>query len=105
MSYRKIPEKIFLGGHTIPITIRKLDGEDEGSYGYFDSGKLEIHIDNGPSNTMKWETFIHEVLEAVCFFTETPLPHPTIQSFGLLIAQALDSLCQEELGENGVGGV
>tara|TARA_Y100000310_G_scaffold297433_1_gene330448 strand:+ start:776 stop:1081 length:306 start_codon:yes stop_codon:yes gene_type:complete len=92
----KIPEKIKMGGHTITITRRELDKEKidgtVGVFGYFDSAKLEIHIDCNSPQSLQWETYIHEILEAVCFFTETKLPHPTIQSFGLLLAQALTSL-------------
>ena len=90
-----------MGGHVISITLREL-GED---HGYFDGGKLEIHIDNTAPDTLQAETFIHEIIEAACFFTETKLPHPTIQSFGLLIAQALDSACHGEIEENGVVGI
>jgi len=74
-----------MGGHTISITLRELD-ED---HGYFDSSKLEIHIDSKSPESLREETYIHEIIEAACFFTETELPHPTIQSFGLLLAQAL----------------
>lgn len=81
----KIPKKIKMGGHTISITLRELD-ED---HGYFDSSKLEIHIDSKSPVSLQEETFIHEIIEAVCFFTETELPHPIIQSFGLLISQAV----------------
>ena len=92
---RKIPEKIKMGGHTITVTRRELDKEKVdgavGVFGYFDSAKLEIHIDCNSPQSLQWETYIHEILEAVCFFTETKLPHPTIQSFGLLLAQALDN--------------
>ena len=93
----KIPEKIKMGGHIISVTVRELD-ED---HGYFDSAKLEIHIDNSSPISLQWETFIHEIIEAACFLTETKLPHPTIQSFGLLIAQALSG---SKFGENGVVG-
>ena len=89
----KIPEKIKMGGHTISVTLRELDKEkidgSIGVFGYFDCEKLEIHIDSGSPESLQWETFIHEILEAVCFFTETKLPHPTIQAFGLLISQAV----------------
>ena len=89
----KIPEKIKMGGHTITVITRGLaDVEIDGSvgvFGYFDSEKLEIHVDSNSPPSLQWETFIHEIIEAACFFTETPLPHPTIQSFGLLISQAV----------------
>ena len=82
-----------MGGHTITVTIRGLaDVEIDGSvgvFGYFDSEKLEIHVDSNSPSSLQWETFIHEIIEAACFFTETALPHPTIQSFGLLISQAI----------------
>ena len=96
----KIPGKIKMGGHTISVALRELD-ED---HGYFDSAKLEIHIDNRSPASLQWETFIHEIIEAACFFTETKLPHPTIQSFGLLMSQALDARGQMEIEGNGVVG-
>jgi hypothetical protein len=80
-----------MGGHIISVTLRELD-ED---HGYFDSSKLEIHIDNKSPISLQWETFIHEILEAACFFTETKLKHPTIQAFGLLLAQALENPCEK----------
>lgn len=89
----KIPEKIKMGGHTITVTIRRLDQcEVDGTigvFGYFDCEKLEIHVDSDSPPSLQWETFIHEIIEAACFFTETALPHPIIQSFGLLISQAI----------------
>lgn len=87
-----------MGGHTIPIKIRDLtavdiagdgSGHTESVFGYFDGERLEIHIDSNSPPSLQWETFIHEIIEATCFFTETPLPHSTIQSFGLLISQAV----------------
>ena len=89
----KIPKKIEMGGHMISVIKRNLDNEKiDGScgvFGYFATEKLEIHINSSSPESLQWETFIHEIIEATCFFTETPLPHPTIQSFGLLISQAI----------------
>jgi len=81
----KIPHTIRMGGHKIPVTVRIL----EDNHGYFDTEKLEIHIDSASPKSMQTETFIHEVIEAACFFAEIPLPHPNIQALGLLMAQAL----------------
>ena len=89
----KIPQCIKMGGHEISIIKRNLDKEPVdgaiGVFGYFDSEKLEIHINLTAPESVQWETFVHEIIEATCFFTETPLPHSTIQSFGLLISQAI----------------
>jgi len=81
----KIPNEIKMGGHTITVTIRRL----EDNHGYFDAEKLQIHIDSASPESIQNETFIHEVIEAACFFAEIALPHPNIQSLGLLMAQAI----------------
>tara|TARA_R100000742_G_C4165702_1_gene5716 strand:+ start:161 stop:457 length:297 start_codon:yes stop_codon:yes gene_type:complete len=96
----KIPEKIKMGGHEISITLRELDEE----HGYFDSGRLEIHINNAGPESLQYETYIHELIEAACFFVEADLPHPLIQSLGLLLAQAIDTSRQEGIDENAVVG-
>ena len=97
-----------MGGHTISVTLRELGKEEidgtVGVFGYFDCEKLEIHIDNKSPDSLQWETFIHEIIEAACFFTETKLPHPTIQSFGLLMSQALDARGHWGIEGNGVVG-
>ena len=81
----KIPQKINMGGHTITVTVRRL----EDNHGYFDAEKLEIHIDSTSPESIKAETFIHEIIEAACFFAEITIPHQCIQSLGLLMAQAI----------------
>ena len=84
-----------MGGHVIPVKLRDLSKEEVdgsvGVFGYFDCEKLEIHVDSSSPTSLQWETFVHEIIEATCFFTETPLPHSTIQSFGLLISQAMSN--------------
>jgi len=89
----KIPKEIKMGGHKLEVVMRNLDKEkidgDVGVFGYFDAENLEIHINTTAPKSVQWETFIHEIIEATCFFTETQLPHPTIQAFGLLISQAI----------------
>ena len=92
----KIPKEIKMGGHKLKVIMRNLDKEKidgaVGVFGYFDSEKLEIHISTTAPESIQWETFIHEIIEATCFFTETQLPHPTIQAFGLLISQAVSNV-------------
>jgi hypothetical protein len=90
----KIPKEIKMGGHKLDVIMRNLDEEEvdgtTGVFGYFDSEKLEIHINTTAPKSVQWETFVHEIIEATCFFTETPLHHSIIQSFGLLISQAIE---------------
>ena len=71
-----------------------LDNAD--AYGTFDGISLEISIDSGLSNTMAWETLWHEVVEAINFFSEADLEHKSIQVFGLLLHQTINSIFTEK---------
>ncbi len=84
---RRIPKQLTIAGHTISVVFDDL----EECYGLFDPAKMTIVICRGSTKSMQWETFCHELVEAINFFAEADLEHKSIQVFGLLLAQALES--------------
>lgn len=89
---RPIPQSLQVGGHTIEIIrVENLTGMAE-AYGLFDPANLTISIDASLTNTMAWETLWHEVIEVLNFFSEADMEHKSIQVFGLLLHQIVDSI-------------
>jgi hypothetical protein len=89
---RTIPNAIRLGGHTIKVVRRENLMNKADAYGTFDGAELEIAIDAGLEDSLVWETFWHEVVEALNFFSEADMEHKSIQVFGLLLHQVADSV-------------
>ena len=87
-----LPRYIRLGGHLIRVTRKKNLILDEEAFGTWDDGALQIVIDSELSSSLAWETFWHEVIEAINSATDTKLEHHVIQTFGLLIHQVFQSL-------------
>ena len=88
----RIPDSIQLGGHTITIHFQDDLMEFSQAYGLFDPTSLKIVIDKNADPSIQNETFWHEVVEAICFFTEAELDHSKIQTFGVLLHQISASL-------------
>jgi len=88
----QIPRQIQIGGHDIKI-VRKPDLiEHSEAYGMFDRTRLEIYLDDSLNDSsLAWETFWHEVVEALNHFAEADMEHKTIQTFGLLLHQVFAS--------------
>ena len=85
---RKLPKSITIASHNITVTRKELDD----CFGYFDATKLEIAVGSTLDNTLAWETLWHEVVEAINFFSEADMEHKSIQVFGLLLHQVVDSI-------------
>jgi len=62
----------------------------------FDPTELTITIDESLSDTLYWETFWHEVIEALNFFSEAEMDHQSIQVFGVLLHQIVDSILENQ---------
>ena len=88
----RIPDSIQLGGHTITIHFQDDLMTFSEAYGLFDPTGLRIIIDKGADPSIQNETFWHEVVEAICFFTEADLDHSKIQTFGVLLHQISASM-------------
>ncbi len=87
----RIPKTIAIGGHEIKV-IRKPDLIDHAeAYGLFDKTELAIYLDESLEGSLAWETFWHEVIEAINHFAEADMEHKTIQTFGLLLHQVFVS--------------
>jgi len=95
-----LPKYIRLGGHLIHVTRKKDLIAEEEAFGTWDDGALQIVIDSDISSSLAWETFWHEVIEAINSATDTNLEHHVIQTFGLLLHQVFQSL-----GEKGQSNV
>ena len=88
----EIPTSIEIGGHVIEV-IRKADLiEHAEAYGLFDKTHMAIYLDESlGESSLAWETFWHEVIEALNHFAEADMEHKTIQTFGLLLHQVFVS--------------
>jgi len=93
---RQLPKAISIGGHTLKVLRKKGLLDDFDAYGIFDGVDLTITIDASLSNTMAWETLWHEVVEAINFFSEAEMEHKSIQVFGLLLHQTINSIFTEK---------
>ena len=93
---RSLPKTIAIGGHQLRILRRKNLLSEQSAYGIFDSIELTKSIDESLSNTLAWETLWHEVVEAINFFSEADLEHKSIQVFGLLLHQTINSVFTEK---------
>jgi len=91
-----IPKEVSLGGHSIKVIRKEGLLEHAEAYGIFDGIELTITIDKSLNDTMAWETFWHEIVEAINFFSEADLEHRTIQIFGLLLHQTVNSVLSEQ---------
>tara|TARA_R100000742_G_C4235728_1_gene56380 strand:- start:333 stop:686 length:354 start_codon:yes stop_codon:yes gene_type:complete len=94
---KKLPESIQLGSHNIVVIRKELDD----CFGYFDPAKLEIAIGSTVDDTLAWETLWHEVVEAINFFCEADMEHKSIQVFGLLLHQVIDSIYSKKSNNSG----
>jgi len=94
---KDIPKTIQIGLHTITISFEKGLKDEKGNplCGSFEGSKLHITIDSDIPDTLKIETFWHEVVEALVFFLEIKMPHDKIQSFGLLLSQVAGQMTFE----------
>jgi hypothetical protein len=92
----KIPKTIPIAGHTIEVKFEKNVTEDCEAYGYFNSNRRVIVIDADIDTDMKEETFWHEVIEALNYFTESEMDHHFIQMYGLFLHQIISSMILEK---------
>lgn len=89
------PKYIRLGGHVIDV-VRKPDLiKEENAFGTWDDELLEISIDANLGPALTWETFWHEVLEALNTATDSNLDHSVIQTHSLLLHQVFMSLFEK----------
>lgn len=93
---RSLPKSISIGGHTLKVLRKRGLLDDHDAYGMFDGVDLTITIDESLTNTMAWETLWHEVIEAINFFSEAEMEHKSIQVFGLLLHQTINSIFTEK---------
>jgi len=93
---KSLPKSIAIGGHKLKIQRKKYLLTEQSAYGIFDSVNLTITIDDNLPDTLAWETLWHEVVEAINFFSEADIEHKSIQVFGLLLHQAVNSIFTEK---------
>ena len=96
----RIPEQISIGGHTIKIEMRSGLVSYNQAYGLFDPTELKILIDADIQESIQFETFWHEVIEALNFFCEANMDHSKIQTFGILLHQVSISMESDSQNEN-----
>jgi len=85
----RIPSSVTIGVHRFKV---REGTEDEttahGRMGFFDCKKGEIVIAPGFPKPAQFETYIHELVEAVNWVYDLNLPHPTIQDLAIGMANA-----------------
>tara|TARA_R110002167_G_scaffold34442_1_gene109577 strand:- start:224 stop:559 length:336 start_codon:yes stop_codon:yes gene_type:complete len=92
---KRIPKSFNIAGHEIQVLYRELDD----CFGHFDPVKLQIVIGLGNTKSVQAETFWHEVIEALNFFSEAGLEHKSIQVMGMLLHQVVDSFSHKNKDE------
>ncbi len=96
------PKYIRLGGHIISVNRVKDLVEHQEAFGTWDDANLQISIDSDLSTSLAWETFWHEVIEAINTSIDSKLDHSVIQSIGLLLHQVFNSITEkDQRGEKG----
>lgn len=60
-----------------------------GSCGIIDLGTQEIRINRDITASMKYQTVIHEIIEATDHHLKLDIPHNVIEALGEVIAQGL----------------
>jgi hypothetical protein len=88
----KLPTEIQLGAHTLKVIKQKGLSVQAEACGIFDPDALTITIDTELPDSLAWETFWHEVVEAINHFSEAAMEHKSIQVFGLLLHQVVNSI-------------
>lgn len=82
-----IPKQVIIGGHVISVReVPNLTGR-HGECGSFQLTSLAIEIDDKLPASLKEETLMHEVIEAINAIYELELPHRSIQILGVALHQ------------------
>ena len=89
------PKYIRIGGHVILVKLVPGLIKEQEAFGTWDDGTLTISIDAGLTPSLAWETFWHEVMEALNTATDSSLDHSVIQTNGLLIHQVFKSIFEK----------
>lgn|SRR3990167_11070747 len=61
-----IPDKVKIGAHEYQIIKESDIGDHDGRFGHTYVRKLKIYIDERVPQSQQEETFIHEVIHAIC---------------------------------------
>ena len=87
----ELPEKVQIGCHSISVRRKESLVDHAEACGIFDAEDLAIYLDSKLKGSLLWETYFHEIIEAINHFTEMELEHRTIQTMGVLLSQAIQS--------------
>lgn len=85
----EIPKILTIGPFEIKVLKKKDLILERNSFGEYHPKLQEIWIDEGNNDQQEYETFIHEVVEAVNGIFNLQLEHDKIQVLSIGIAQAL----------------
>jgi len=89
------PKYIRVGGHVIRVVLKKDLIKEHEAFGTWEDSALQITVDADLKPSLAWETFWHEVIEALNTTTDASLDHSTIQTFGLLLHQIFQSMYEK----------
>jgi len=92
----KLPKTIPIVGHLITVKRRKNMQTQNDSWGMFDVSTMEILIDADLKGTIMWETFWHEVIEAMNHFCEVGIEHKSIQVMGMILQQVTAHIAEDD---------
>lgn len=89
LEFRKIENKITIGGHVILIEEEKNFTRDHNAYGEWRPGLLKIVIDADLPDTLKNETILHEILEAITEIYDIEIKHHKLLILSVVLHQIL----------------
>lgn len=92
----KIPDKITVGPYDVLVVDTKDLLLERNNCGEWFPNKQEIHLDSTLKGIDRWETFIHEALEAVTATLNVDVSHHSLSLLATGMAQALKPVIMEE---------
>lgn len=88
----KIPNSVTIGNLTIKIVYVDNLLPDRDSWGEFSSKAQEIRISSGISEERVFETFFHELIEAINSIYDKKMDHDCIQTIAVALAQTMEKI-------------
>jgi len=80
---------IEIGGHKVSVQLDDNLLTDRGHYGEWCYRDLSIILNKNSGTTVRHQTLLHEIIEAVNDLNELDLKHPTIQTLAASLYQVL----------------
>lgn len=93
---REIKDKIRIGGHVITIEEQKNFARDHNNFGEWQPIPLKIIIDADLPESLKNETIMHEILEAVTQLYDIDIKHHKLEVLAVVLYQIFSDKSEEK---------